>query len=65
MKTNEKSRPISEEAVLSQSSKDGLCGFFKLLLTIDKRNNPGLYGSDKSGHHPNPAEKRPHGICLR
>lgn len=60
-----KNHRLFQKTALSQSSKDSLCGFFKLLLTIDKRNNPGLYGSDKSGHHPNPAEKRAHGICLR
>ena len=38
-----------EKSVLSaREAKDSVCAFFKLLLEIDKRNNPSLYENQKS-----------------
>jgi hypothetical protein len=33
-------------------AKDNVCAFFKLLLEIDKHNNPNLYENQKSRNRP-------------
>ncbi len=43
------SKSLEKRPVLIASlAKDNVCGFFKLLLDIDKRNHPKLYEDQKS-----------------
>jgi len=44
-----------EKSILSiGEAKDNVCDFFRLLLEIDKRNNPGLYENQKSRNRSHP-----------
>lgn len=49
--TDQKSDESKPLLVVSEA-KDTVCDFFKLLLEIDKRNNPTLYENQESRNRP-------------
>jgi hypothetical protein len=55
MKARECKDPTPREyqpILVAREARDNVCGLFKLLLEIDKRNNPAFYENQKSRNHP-------------
>jgi hypothetical protein len=42
----------NQPILATSKAKDNICAFFKLLLKIDKRNNPKIYENQESRNYP-------------